>query len=56
MSDSKIRTAHLEPFNTAGEDMKKIIKRVLQAEKDKLYLERPRVLDDIVRIIKEEIQ
>ncbi len=56
MSQSKTKTEHLEPFNSASDEVKKIIKRVLGAEKDKLYLERPRVLDDIVIIIKEEIQ
>jgi hypothetical protein len=46
----------LDPFNEASDELKMVIKRVLQAEKDKLYLSRPQILDDIVRIIKEEIK
>jgi hypothetical protein len=46
----------LEPYNSASDEIKKIIKRVLQAEKDKLYQKRPQILDDVIRIIKEEIK
>lgn len=53
---TEARKDHLEPFNEANDEIKKIIRRVLQTEKDKMYLDRPRVLDDIVKIIKEEIQ
>ena len=56
MAQQKAGASYLEPFHTASDEMKRIIKRILQTEKDKLYLDRPRVLDDIVAIIKEEIQ
>ena len=55
MAEQKGGASYLEPFHTASDEMK-IIERILQTEKDKLYLDRPRVLDDIVIIIKEEIQ
>ena len=46
-----------EPIASASPEVCRIIKRVLQAEKDKLYLKNPRnINDDILRIIKEEVQ
>lgn len=46
-----------EPIMNAPTEVRQIIERVLQAEKDKLYMEKPRgVKDDIVRIIKEVVQ
>jgi len=33
-----------------------VILRVLELEHSKLYLDRPHVIDDIVRIVKEEVQ
>jgi hypothetical protein len=37
--------------------VRKIIERVLQAEKDKLYMRQPRhINDDILKIVKEEVQ
>lgn len=38
------------------EDIAMIIIRVLELEHGKLYLERPHVVEDVVRIIKEEVQ
>lgn len=46
-----------EPITTAPPEVRRIIERVLQAEKDKLYMKNPRhINDDILRIVKEEVQ
>jgi hypothetical protein len=46
-----------EPILLAAPEVRKIIERVLQAEKDKLYMKIPRnINDDILKIIKEEVQ
>ncbi|MCP2728008.1 hypothetical protein [Limnofasciculus baicalensis] len=46
-----------EPIISAPPEVRRIIERVLQAEKDKLYMKNPRnINDDILRIIKEEVQ
>ncbi|MGB3535843.1 MAG: hypothetical protein WBA13_20290 [Microcoleaceae cyanobacterium] len=46
-----------DPINSASAEVKEIIERVLQAERDKLYMKNPRnINDDILKIIKEVIQ
>ncbi len=46
-----------EPISSAPPEVRRIIERVLQAEKDKLYMKAPRnINDDILRIVKEEVQ
>lgn len=46
-----------EPIINAPPEIRAIIERVLQLEKDKLYLKTPRnINDDILKIIKETIQ
>ncbi len=46
-----------EPIINAPPEIRRIIERVLQTEKDKLYMKAPRhINDDILKIIKEEIQ
>lgn len=46
-----------EPFNSAPPEIKKLLKCVIQAEKDKQHLKNPRgINDDILTIIREEIQ
>lgn len=46
-----------EPITSATPEVRRIIERVLQAEKDKLYMKYPRnINDDILKIIKEEVQ
>ena len=46
-----------EPIMSAPPEVRQIIERVLQAEKDKLYLKFPRnINDDILRIVKEAVQ
>lgn len=45
------------PIINAPPEVRRIIERVLQTEKDKLYMKRPHhINDDILRIIKEEVQ
>jgi len=45
-----------EPITTASPEVKQIIGRVLQLEKDRLYKKTPRINDDILKIIKEAVQ
>ena len=46
-----------EPITSAPEEVCQIIERVLQAEKDKLYMKPPRnINEDILKIIKEVIK
>lgn len=46
-----------EPIASAPPEVREIIERVLQAEKDKLYMKVPRnINDDILKIVKEAIQ
>lgn len=46
-----------EPITNASKEVRQIIERVLQAEKDKLYMKFPRnINDDILKIVKEEVQ
>lgn len=46
-----------EPITNAPPEIRRIIERVLQTEKDKLYMKAPRnINDDILKIIKEEVQ
>ncbi len=54
--DSKIDRVQ-EPITSAPPEIRQIIERVLQLEKEKLYLKAPRnINDDILTIIKEVIQ
>ncbi len=46
-----------EPITSAPKEVRQIIERVLQAEKDKLYMKIPRnINDDILKIVKEEVR
>lgn len=46
-----------EPITGAPLEVRQIIERVLQAEKDKLYMKVPRnINDDVLKIIKEEVR
>jgi CHASE3 domain sensor protein len=56
VTDKSAKEDYLQPFNTASDEIKRIIKRVLNAEKDKIYLQRPHIMDDLINIIKEEIK
>ncbi|HBQ98715.1 MULTISPECIES: hypothetical protein [unclassified Roseofilum] len=47
----------LEPLKQASPEVQKVVKRVLQVEKDKLHFSSPRnINDDILKIIKEEVR
>lgn len=57
MTDELSMNEVQEPINSASPEVRQIIERVLQAEKDKLYMRIPRhINDDILRIVKEEVQ
>ncbi len=46
-----------DPITNASPEVQEIIERVLQAERDKLYMKNPRnINDDILRIIKDVVQ
>lgn len=46
-----------DPLNNASAEVQEIIERVLQAERDKLYMKNPRnIKDDILTIIKDVIK
>lgn len=46
-----------EPIVTAPPEIRQIIEKVLQLEKDKLYLKAPRnINDDVLKIVKEVVQ
>ncbi len=46
-----------EPITSAPAEVKEIIQRVLQLEKDKLYLKAPRnINEDILKIVKQVVQ
>lgn len=45
-----------EPIAQASSEVQRIIRRVLEMERDKLYQEKPALTSDIVTIIKDEIQ
>jgi hypothetical protein len=46
----------LEPIKTAPAEVGNVIKKVLKLEHEHLYQDRPRVNDDILRIIKDEVK
>jgi hypothetical protein len=46
----------MEPLESASPEVGRIIRRVLQLEKERLYQQRPQINADITQIIKEEIQ
>jgi len=45
----------LVPIKNAPPEIKEIIRRVLELERDKLYQKRPHLNADILQIVKEEI-
>jgi len=46
-----------DPITDASPEVREIIERVLQAERDKLYMKNPRnINDDVLKIIKEVVQ
>lgn len=46
-----------DPITDASLEVREIIERVLQAERDKLYMKHPRnINDDVLKIIKEVVK
>lgn len=57
MNDETNTNEVQQPIKDAPPEVKQIIERVLQAEKDKLYMKIPRhINDDILQIIREVVQ
>jgi len=56
MTDKEENIDPMEPINSAVPEVKSVIKKVLKLEHDHLYQERPRISDDILKIIKNEIK
>lgn len=56
MSDGEKKIDPLEPIKSAPEEIQRIIKKVLQLEKEHLYEDRPRLKEDVVAIIKQEVR
>jgi hypothetical protein len=54
MADEPINP--LQPINTAPVAVRNILKKVLQLEKERLYDDRPRLIEDVVTIIKQEVR
>jgi hypothetical protein len=53
--DRKAADDQREPIKNASPEVQKIIFRVLEAERDKLYKDKPNLISDIVDIIKAEV-
>jgi hypothetical protein len=49
-------TQATEPIESAPEDVKRVILEVLRLEKERLYEGRPRLKEDIKKIIEESVQ
>lgn len=56
MTEEKKKLDPLEPIKTAPPEVGRVIKQVLKLEHEHLYQDRPRINDDILRIIKGEVQ
>jgi uncharacterized protein (UPF0335 family) len=55
-TDTNLQTVQ-EPIDSAPEEIRQIIERVLRLEKDKLYQRNPRnITDDVLSIVKEVIR
>lgn len=44
------------PLNEAPKDVREVARKVLMAEQEKLYLERPHIISDLVQIVKETVK
>lgn len=54
--DSKRTEDVFKPVTEAEPEVRRVVARVLQIEQEKLYLQRPRVVDDLLIIVKEEVR
>lgn len=55
MSENK-KGQHLEPIETASPEVKTIMVNVLKLERDHLYQNKPRILTDILTVIREAVK
>lgn len=46
----------LQPIHSAPPAVRNVLKKVLQLEKERLYDDRPRLIEDVVSIIKQELR
>lgn len=51
-SDNEIK----EIFDSVSNEAKRIIKRVIDIENENLHMKQPQILDDIEKIIREEVR
>lgn len=56
MTDKDEKIDPMEPIKSAAPEVASVIKKVLKLEHDHLYQDRPRISDDILKIIKNEIK
>lgn len=54
--ESEAEQDMLEPLKREPDNIRRIIKRVLELESERLYQKQPHLNDDVIRIIKEEIK
>ncbi|HSW63850.1 MAG TPA: hypothetical protein VLH56_11180 [Dissulfurispiraceae bacterium] len=54
--DRKAVREIMKPVTEADEVLRRVIERVFQLEREKLYQQKPRVIDDLLTIIKEEVR
>ncbi len=46
----------MEPLKRGPEEIKELLKQVLKLEAERLYMERPHINEDVLRIVKEVIK
>ncbi len=56
MTEDARKTDHITILEEAAPEVQRIIRRTLKLEYEKMYQDRPRVQDDIVKIVQEEVQ
>lgn len=55
-SDEGSNQSHaLEPLRRDPEHLRIIIRRILELEQERLYQQKPHLNDDVVKVIKEEV-
>lgn len=53
--DKKTMKKVTEPIETAPTEIRKIIEKVLQLESSRINQSRPHIIDDIIAIVKKEV-
>ena len=56
MSKEQQKSNHITILEEAAPEVQRIIRRTLKLEYEKMYQNKPKVQDDIVQIVQEEIQ